>query len=272
MAKSYSNKEEMGSISKGHREGKYIIIDKIGNRYKCLYCSNKNNKKIISYKIDHYKYKLNSDAYAYFDKMHTLSKKRIIKKLGNLDIKDLNNLYKYLFVMNKNFLLNMDVNNIDYNFDYNIGDIVLDYNQMIYIYDKDNSYFYGYIAHRVKENQNGVIINGDKYSLLTKTTRKIPGNSNIQLLDIARLSDLKGINNYIKKEKAIIHSNNILNRGKLIKYNNNIYYIYAENKDNLLIYKVYIINHNKEGMVKIKINDEFYYTLFEEKKLVGIKG
>ena len=166
----------------------------------------------------------------------------------------------------------MDVNNIDYNFDYNIGDIVLDYNQMIYIYDKDNSYFYGYIAHRVKENQNGVIINGDKYSLLTKTTRKIPGNSNIQLLDIARLSDLKGINNYIKKEKAIIHSNNILNRGKLIKYNNNIYYIYAENKDNLLIYKVYIINHNKEGMVKIKINDEFYYTLFEEKKLVGIKG
>ena len=166
-AKSYSNKEEMESISKGHREGKYIIIDKIGNRYKCLYCSNKNNKKIISYKIDYYKYKLNSDAYVYFDKIHTLSKKRIIKKLGNLDIKDFNNLYKYLFVINKKFLLNMDVNNIDYNFDYNIGDIVLDYNQMIYIYDKDNSYFYGYIAHRVKENQNGVIINGDKYSLLT---------------------------------------------------------------------------------------------------------
>ena len=270
-AKRYDNNIEMENIPKGHREGPYIIIGSTGRKYNCLSCSSQNNNPIMQYKINKYKYGLNRDTYAYIANIHILSKKRIIKKLDKLDNEDLNDLYKQLFVANNKYSLKMDINNIDFKFDYNIGDIILYYNQMVYIYDKDNAYLYGYITHRAKENQKGVYINDSKYFFLVNTVRKIPGDSNIKLIDKSRLEDVKAIQKYIEKEKVIIQNNSILNRGKLIKYNGNIYYIYGEHKEDLLLYKIYTKDQEISDKIKIKINDNSYYTLFEEEKMSKYK-
>ena len=265
-AKTYRNKDELNGISRGHREGQYVIIGKNKNNYQVLFCNSQHKKFKIKYKLSKDNYNMDRDYYVYLGKIDTISKKRIIRKLNFLNDYDLKKIYKLMYIYNKKYSLNLDLTNIDIKINYDKGDVVKDGQQLFYLYNKDQNYLYGYLLHCINYNQNGIYIDDNKYMMSVHNSKKFVIDSSIELIDTAREEDYKKIQKYIEREMSISNQKKVVSVGKIIKYKNKYYYIYDEHRDDLLLYKLYILNEDGDK-IKLSFNNETYYTYFEKEKI-----
>ena len=159
-----------------------------------------------------------------------------------LDTKDLNRIYKSIYLINKRYkhlkVKGFPKRKLKYHLD--IGDIVLYNNNNYYIYDIDESFYYTFIAMETKKGKYLIKINDISYSFNFENKKKIPIQENMELLNISdeiiisNISKLMNMDNKKKKERKE------LSPGKLISFNNNFYYIFGTEGNKLLTYKVYL--------------------------------
>ena len=272
-AKRYNTEEEKLKIEKGHRESPYIVIYKKRKKVYALECvSNKTIKSASLLKLQFHRSRLNNltkDGYIYVGKLDLLNKDRFISKVGVLDTKDLNRIYKSIYLINKRYkhlkVKYFPKRKIKYYLD--IGDIVLYNNNNYYIYDIDESFYYVFIAMKTQKGKYLIKINDISYSFNFANKKKIPIQENMELLNISdemiisNISKLMDMDNKKKKERKE------LSPGKLINFNNNFYYIFGREGNILLTYKVYLDSKKNDKMYKIVIKNGSYFTLFEEEDI-----
>ena len=270
--KRYDTEDERVKIDYGHQEGPYIVIHKFLKKVYALACgSNKSLKSLQILKLEynkHKEYALNKEGYIFVGKLILLNDKRFIKKIDQINEKDLNRIYKSIYLINKRYK-DMRVKGFPkrkLKFYYEIGDIIDYNNQTFYINDKNEKY---YFLTRVFESKKGnLVINNITYTFNFENNKKIPIQSKIKLLNITDEDMQNNIYNYLIKKRNKLQNNDKFSRGNLISINEDeFYYIYGEYKDNLLVYKIYLDRDRIGKMYKVIIKKGIYYTLFEEMKI-----
>lgn len=271
--KRYDNEIEKEKIEIGHREGPAIVIHKnLFNTY-ILSCTSevKNSKAINLFyllKKDKYK-KLKKDTYVKIFFIQKLKPKNYVFKIHYLQDDDLNQLNKKVvlyFTQNKSKILNYFLIK-RLKFILTDGDIIKYNNQLYYIYEHDNQYFYCYQVEYKNKGYNAIDINDITYFFNFKVKVKILINKKIKLIntcnDIKKLS-IKVKNEEYQKSKK---TKNFVKHGHLIKYENNLFYVYGEFSNYYLLYKVYRDIEKNDDMLAIAINKGIYFTSFEQVRL-----
>jgi len=259
-AKRYQTLKEKNKIQEGHQEGPFVIIGKTFNKVYALQCT---SNKIID-KCKNYYFELNKDKYNLDKNTYAITfhdciviKKQFIRKISKLDKKDLNLLYKILYIVS-NFSDKLHLKKYKYKND--IGDIIEFNDKLYYILSIDNKYFY---VHKINKNPKAkypIVINDSIYSFNFKYLEKISKKENIKLIDISDLSIVEMVE---KRKEEILNPGFKFKRGSLVSSDNKFYYIYGEYKEQWLVYNVYRDSF-KGNFEQITINRGRYYTDFKE--------
>lgn len=254
-AKRYKDEKEKESIPEGHKEGPYIVLNKIEGQLICSKgTSSENHEKRINdyFDLDNTKYNLPKKTYFRFFQLEKIDSIRFIRVLDSLKEDDLENVfrlfkrkYKYKTPEIKYLLQCGDIimnNNINYliidilenklvciPLNINIQDLKfenfknLDYSKIIYL-QKNNKY-------KIKSN----------------------------VTDNTLLYVLKKQKEYIENCK----NKKVTQRGSIIHKENKYYYIYGEEGQDWLIFE---INNNQNGE-KIILNKQIFYTNYKSTKI-----
>jgi hypothetical protein len=276
-AKRYSSEKERISIEVGHQQGPYIIIhkDEKKNKVYGLYCTSSKNKdtnKLHYVILDKVQYKLKLFKTTY---IHTTSDSEIkynqyIKKIGHLTDKDLNRLFKIITILKKEepdkISTNINLDELQYTIE--VGDIINNKGTKYFVYDIDDTYYYGYYTNEItnarnyKNNKHSISFNGKRFTISYENKSKILKSNNVTLEYIIDKSQFPEIEEQKKELIKKLEESSIVKRGSLVKYNNIIYIVYGEYKDNWQTYKVY--NTKDDESFPITINQSNYFTKFEE--------
>lgn len=275
-AKRYDNEKEKLSIKEGHRESPYIIVKTTKRKVYGIECTTNCNVKesiISKYPLASTKYSFLKDCYANLERIVILNKYRYIKTLGKLEEEDLEKIKRALNVINNNeenklykkLKIKIDI--------FKVGDFINRDGTLYYISSTNKDYYKCKEVNKSPKSKNRFNINGEEYSIKISSEKQILKNQKITLINFANEIEQKKIKKFEEetKRKALKKCQ----YGDLIKStDDSLYYIYGEYKRDLLVIKVYENKINKKGLIKITIENNVYYTLFEKyiiKKSLDIK-
>ncbi len=265
-AKRYQNEEEKAKIKIGHQEGPYIVFKKTFFNVYGLFCTSKYTNNNLYYELTKEKYNFSKNSYIRLNDLTKLTKFQFIKKISKLEESELNNLRKkvYCFWKYKYQQQNKIINKLKFYF--TVGDIIIDKNNLYYIFKMDKEFYYTYRIHIKMNCKEPIIINDTYYSFDIGGLKKFKKSEKLTIFDSIETDKIEIINNQInayKKRKL----DKTIKRGCLVKYQDNYYYIFGEYQNNFLAYKIYLSNYKDNSMLKIEINRGLYFTKFEELKI-----
>lgn len=268
IARRYNNEQEKMRIEEGHRVSPFIVIYKSWRKVYALECSSsKSSKSNQILKLDFKnkpEYNLTKGGYIYIGKMHLLNKSRYIKKVGTLDVADLNRIYKSIFLVKRRYKNIDSVPDKKLKFYFDIGDIILYGGRVHYIGMVNEEYYYLYEVQGACKGRLIFKINDKSYSFNFKHCKKVSKKCNFRLLNIASLDMVDNIKQIIINEQQKVDTTKVVSRGKLVLFNEEYFFVYGEYKDGFLTYRIYLDKDKKNDMHKILIEKKTHYTYFEE--------
>lgn len=261
-AKRYENEEEKNKIPIGHREGPYVIIKQTKNKTYGLQCTSNPHQNVkwkhVFYAIGRLSYEFNKNSYICTGKLYELNDSKYIKVMNHLSDKDLNNLYKSLYIVLHSahkYKSNLKDSDIKFNFD--IGDIIKYENMRYLIYDLNNKNYYCYGICNKNKEKNKILINNTYYTFSFMNTVTIPKKAKIELLDWLNTGELELV--YKKKEDILNKVNREIKIGTIIKVESEFYYIVDVLEDKYKVYRIIGSSLGKYNSVLIA-EKGYYYT------------
>lgn len=164
---------------------------------------NKPSKKCLKLVLDKNKYNISKNSLVKYEHETELPYENIIHKLDRLSAKDLSRLKKF-----KSLTEDCKVISSKEECFIEIGDVISEDNLLYIIYQKDNTYSYGYTIEKVdnsqiniEDNFNYIIYNGNIYFIDFSKNKKFANSDNILIVDIFSLNMIDVIKENKKKLK-----------------------------------------------------------------------
>ena len=257
-AKRYKNRIEEEEIPEQHKEGPFIVIEKVEEGLICIYgtgTAGKNDN--INFILNNYEYSLKKETNFILFKFKLIDNNSFIRKLDELTPIDKNRLYKKLKKLNMKYYYVNDERK-SFRFPFQIGDIIIKNNNKYIIVDiNDNKLFCIPLKVSTKDLKFTDFKSLD-YSKLTIFDK----NNNYKILNIVDNKIIMYVLNEYKKYLNNLKNINITQRGSVIKKGNKFYYIYGEEGQDWLIFE---ISENKfEDAEQLIINNKKFYTDFSK--------
>lgn len=258
IARRYKNGHEKLKIDVGHRVGLFIVIDKVDDKYVCVYGTTKNiyNKEhdVIEFN--------NSERKTYFvlDNVREIEKSNIAGKLDSLDER------KKEILRLKLKREKIEEKKLE------IGDIISFNNALFFVYSISP------VVVLIGLNRNNFIRNnlfsvfGKEYSFDFDSVSIYGSIDNYEIVDYLDNDQMQ----YIKKckyffQNKLIDSSRKLERGMLIEYVGRLYYVYGTDKENALLYEVFEDGEKLKNNC-IYVNGKAYTAFFKNMYEVNVNS
>jgi len=264
-AKRYSNLREKYSIIKGHREGPYIVIAKENDKLICAKGTSKRPKRKYQpeyYKIFNHEYNLHKETYFHLHRLKIVKPQMIIKQLDTLTKQTLKEIFQIIKLRRKNYY---KTNNqfTYFKMPLNQGEIFKYDNKIYLVLDNTKDTILS-LELPNKNYQEELTI--DAFKLLNySNTSYIENNEHIEYINTVNNKLLIYILKRYKEYLDYLKNKTIPQRGSIIKLDDKYYYIYGEEKQDFLVFK--ISKKNKTQKIKIKLQNQTFYTNFTDKKI-----
>lgn len=247
-AKRYYDEKDKKTIPKRHREGPFIVIDKIEDNLICLYgTSIKENDSNTYFKLDNNGYFLPKQTYFDIVTKRTIIKDQYIRKLDSLNDSDRKDLLNKIKEENCAYYFH-NKQKVYFHVPHNIGDIIIQDDKKYLILDiQNNKLLCITISNKFLNTYNLNEINFDELVWIDEKKQS-------EFLKQINPSILKNI---LKKQKEYINRNNI-QRGSLVCINENYYYIFGEEGQEWLAFEVSF--EKKPLLDKLQINKIEVYS------------
>lgn len=269
--KRYENRKEKKML-KGHETGPAVIVKKEDQNIYYLSCSGNEKKKELPINRpllskDDYP-ELSENTYVIPIELKTLKPGMFIRKSTILRHQDMEHIYRAL-LLQKEYHPDYLPSDIDFDYQYSVGDIIRYDFSRYYIMglDSDNFKALKIYSNVGAKDKKKLLINYRLYAIDYSQIYTIPINSDKALIDHAS-ENMQGLinSNYLefKKQERQQNLEQIqLDRGMLIDIDDSLYYVYGQEKEDYLLYIVYPYMENQSGY-KISINNNEFLTFFGE--------
>ena len=242
IARRYHNKEEKQKIIAGHRIGPFVVLEKQGDKYLCVYGTTKSEYKKTHEVLEFYSERL---TYFILDRIYEINKNDIGGKIDSLDER-------------KKEILNLKLKRKSVEEkELTEGDIISFLDKIYYTY-RVNPVVLMELKEGYRTSDKVFSIFGKEY-IFDFNSNVIYGKiDNYKIIDYLDNEQI----NHLKKCFFTRRKMPKLERGMLIEYLNRIYYVYGIDKDRALLYQV-----NKREDIdnsrSVYVNNREYEASFE---------
>jgi hypothetical protein len=266
-AKRYKNETQMESISLGHREGPFIVINKLDE---VLICAQGTSVPPHKQYYDNYfylnnqGYNLTKETYFKLHRMDFINDYSLIRIVDKLKEKDKNSLFRQIKSLHKIYYTE-NSQMIRLNLPIQIGDIVSYTNNNFIVLDiNDNNVICGPLKNNI-DYKKKLNINSNNFKDIDYSKTICFELDSIKYINTVSSNYIKNILNkwqeYINYRKNI----DITQRGTIILKDSKLYYIYGEEGQEWLVFE--ISNKFIENSERLEIGNSEYYTKYEESKI-----